>query len=118
MKARILVVGEDLPLLESRALLLKDWETSIANSFAAKAEVKAQHFDMILLCHTVAEQNARDLIQAASLSGSSPVVLAIRLPGESDYPGAEMHTFNLWESPAWLPTRVSGLMAARVPSSQ
>jgi hypothetical protein len=117
MKAHILVVGEDPALLKSRALLLEDWETSIVSSLEAKAEVKAHDFDLILLCHTVAEKNARELIQEASLSRSTPIVLAIRFPGDDIDLGVETHTVNVYESPGWLPTRVSGLMAGRTPSS-
>lgn len=114
MKARILLVGEDLSLLETRALLLREWETFTANSLQAKDAVKAKDFHLVLLCHSVAEESARDLIQAATLSPSKPIVLAIRHPGGSEYPGAETHTVNFYESPAWLPTRVAGMLAERI----
>jgi hypothetical protein len=116
MKARILIVGEDIGLLESRGYLLKDWETVTANSSQAKAGVGAEDFDLILLCHTVTEKNARDLIQFAALSQSRPLILAISYPGKNANLGVETHTLNLYESPAWLPTRVSGMMAEHTPS--
>jgi DNA-binding response OmpR family regulator len=117
VKARILIVGEDLALLETRALLLRDWETLTANSSQAKTNVEAQNFDLILLCHTVTEKNARALIQAAALSQSRPLILAISYPGKNSNLGVETHTLNFYESPAWLPTRVAGMMAERVPAS-
>jgi hypothetical protein len=116
MKARILIVGEDPALLMTRSLLLKEWETATATSLQANIEVQANDFDLILICQSVTEENIKALIQSMPSSRWHPLILAIRYPGENTDLGVETHVNSPYESPGWLPDRVSEIMAERTVS--
>jgi DNA-binding NtrC family response regulator len=65
--ARIVLVGEDSSLLATRAEVLKRTGASIACSSArrAKSVMDEEVFDILVLCHSVADAVATDLIQYA-----------------------------------------------------
>lgn len=114
MKARILLIGEDEALLQTRAKLLADWETVTVNSTRAITALETQHFDLVVIGHSVPENSAIAVISAAGRLVKPVAILAIRLPGEEDHLGVETHTSDLHESPGWLPKRVSALLAERL----
>jgi DNA-binding NtrC family response regulator len=78
MKRRILLVGEDPALLETRALLLSAWETSIRDTRSALAAIQSETFDVVIVGQLVTAENARLLISAARKREPVPEILAIR----------------------------------------
>jgi CheY-like chemotaxis protein len=117
MKQRILMVGEDSLLLATRALLLSDWETETANSYAAMERIYAgAAFDLVIIGHTIPQLGAHLLIDRLREQSSPPEIIAIRIAEEDDLE-VETHISDLYESPGWLRKRVSEILTSRKEST-
>jgi DNA-binding NtrC family response regulator len=112
-KARILIVGDDPTLLQTRALILKDWETISSTSAEALSAVHSGSFDIIVVGQTVSTGLALEIISAAEASTPAAHVIAIRFPDDDSDLGVETHTTDLGAHPSWLRERVAFLLAKR-----
>jgi DNA-binding response OmpR family regulator len=112
-KARILLVGDDPTLLQTRALILKDWETVSSTSAEALSAVHSGSFDIIVVGQTVPTGLALEIISAAEALTPSAHVIAIRFPDDESDLGVETHTTDLGAHPSWLRERVAFLLAKR-----
>ena len=102
MRERILLVGEDRVLLETRAFLLFEWETCIADTHGAVAAIQAESFDLVIVGQLVKARDAHLIISSAQAREPAPAILAIRSSGDADALGVDTHQVDLTESPAWL----------------
>jgi DNA-binding NtrC family response regulator len=118
MKERILLVGEDPVLLETRALLLSDWETEIKDTHSAIATIATEQFDVVILGQLVTAKNAQLVISSAKEKEPAPEILAIRNGGDSAALGVDTHQIDLLESPAWLKEWVGAALRKRSDRSQ
>lgn len=77
-RVRILSVSYDQGLLLTRAELLLTTPTcqvvSVASLEEASKQVLAKDFDLVILCHTIPEEDARVLIDQVRKRGSAPVL--------------------------------------------
>lgn len=113
MKERILLVGEDPVLLETRALLLSDWQTEIKDTFHAIAALEAERFDVVILGQLVTAKNARLVISSAKRQEPVPEILAIRYVDDPADLGVDTHEIDLLKSPAWLRAWVKAALEKR-----
>ena len=86
MKHKILSIGQDAVLLETRARILASrYESEIEDSSRALERLRQEHFDLLLVCHSTPHDEASAIICAAHeefphlyivrlLSASSPFV--------------------------------------------
>jgi DNA-binding response OmpR family regulator len=85
---RILSIGYDPILMPVRSLLLREagYEVVEADSFGeALKKIKAGGFDLVLICHTVAQDEQHSLIEAMRLSWPTvPVLCLTTTPEYSD----------------------------------
>jgi hypothetical protein len=84
MIASILIVGEDEMLSHTRALLLDggDWTTGTMNPSSDTTEpIEVRPYDLLIICHTVSDDRARELIARAAVVSPNVKVLAIARPG-------------------------------------
>jgi DNA-binding response OmpR family regulator len=114
MKERILLVGENSSLIATRALLLSDWETETIGASQATERIEAQAFDLLIICQTVPDVTAKGLIRAARELKAPPEILLIRLDRSAEDFGVDVHTQDLWESPAWLRQSAAELLERRI----
>jgi len=115
MKERILLVGEDRILLETRALLLAEWSATIASTKEALATIEQEPFDIVIIGQLVPEPAITQLIIAARKSSSAPAMLVIRFPGEEKDFGVEVQTTDSWDNPGWLRASVARMISKRTP---
>jgi hypothetical protein len=113
MNQRVLLVGDDEGVLESRALLLQPLETVKSSSSKAPSILFTQSFDVVVIGQSVAVPSAEWIIAAAKSLENPPALLAIRFPNEDLAPGIEVHETNSWQSPGWLKERIMELLAER-----
>jgi DNA-binding NtrC family response regulator len=67
VKERIFLVGDDDPvLIKTRVCMLKDWQTTTANTREAEAGIKAKAFDLLIIGQTVPDEAAKNLIALAN----------------------------------------------------
>jgi CheY-like chemotaxis protein len=114
MKERILLVGEDSNLIATRALLLSNWETETINAIQATEHIETHAFELLVICQTVSDMNARALIRAAKKLKVPPEILLIRADRSDDDFGVDVHSQDLWESPAWLRNSADELLKRRI----
>jgi DNA-binding response OmpR family regulator len=114
MKERILLVGEDPGLIATRALLLSDWETEKCNAFQAMDRIERKTFDLLIICQSVPDTNAKLLISAAKQQAIPAEILLIRMDRNGQDFGVDVRSHDLWESPAWLRKSVVELLGERV----
>jgi DNA-binding NtrC family response regulator len=112
-KARILLIGDYQPLLQTRALILKDWETATVDSAKALRTIHSASFDIVVVGQTVSTGLALEIISAAEALNPSAHVIAIRFPDNDSDLGVETHTTDLGAHPSWLRERVAFLLAKR-----
>ena len=113
MNQRVLLVGDDEGVLESRALLLKPLETVKSSSSEAPAILLSQSFVVVVIGQSVAGPSAECIIAAAKNLENAPAVIAIRFPNEDLAVDVEVHETNSWQSPGWLKERIMDLLADR-----
>jgi DNA-binding NarL/FixJ family response regulator len=77
MRAKVVIVGDDLMLTETRVGLLADWQPSASTSLQASDSIRSIAPDLLILCQTVPDENARELIETARALNPSVRVLAV-----------------------------------------
>jgi hypothetical protein len=113
MKERILLVGDDAIIQETRAILLEPLETIKSPSSRAVFTLISQPFDVVIIGQTVPGPVAQEIIRLATSLDSPPIVMAIRFPGEDVDLGVETHETGSRRSPGWIKERVIKLLADR-----
>lgn len=92
---RVLLVGYDAGLLETRRLLLQGsgFRVSVAGNRAdALAACRARHFDLAILGNAVPRADKLVIIAELRQQGDA-LVLALRTPNESPLPQADRNAF-------------------------
>ena len=82
MKAAILIVGDDLALLETRAALLKAWHVSTTTAAHAIEAIRSTAHDLIIFCQTIPDKMAQTLIDQAREINPHVATLALKHPGQ------------------------------------
>jgi CheY-like chemotaxis protein len=82
MKAAILIVGDDLALLQTRADLLKAWRVSTTTAEHAIEAIRSTAHDLIILCQTIPDATAQTLIDQAREMNPDVATLALKHPGQ------------------------------------
>jgi hypothetical protein len=90
MKAAILIVGDDLALLETRAALLKAWHVSTTTAEHAIEAIRSTAHDLIIFCQTIPDATAQTLIGQARERNSNAATLALKHPGQERILDAEL----------------------------
>ena len=117
MNQRVLLVGDDEVILETRALLLQPLQTVKTSSSDARDILLSQSFDVVIIGQSVAAPSADAIISAAKGLENPPALIAIRFPDEPVDVDVEVHETNSWRSPGWLKERVMELLAQRTSQS-
>jgi CheY-like chemotaxis protein len=66
MKARILTVGLDEPLVETRAAILRSrYEAVTTTPGEALEKLRGEHYDLVLVCHSTPHEQGTALIHQA-----------------------------------------------------
>jgi CheY-like chemotaxis protein len=81
-RAKILVVGYELTLLATRASILNRINLHVATACSvddALSRLAQDHYDLLFLCHTVNEQNARKLLNQVNFSFPSLKVVRLHI---------------------------------------
>jgi hypothetical protein len=112
MEERILLVGEDPVLMATRAMLLSDWKTTTADPRQALTTLDAESFDAMILCQTVSNADAEQLIAATRRKQPGAAILAIGPTGKTHL-GVRTEAVDLEKSPAWLRATVAEMLAER-----
>jgi DNA-binding response OmpR family regulator len=75
----ILLVGEDMQLLDTRAAVLRNTGAEVECLRSAQVPESAglQAFDLIILCHTLGEPEARTIADAAERLNHPPFILLL-----------------------------------------
>lgn len=113
MNERVLLVGDDEMILDTRALLLQPLETVKSRSSGALTALLSQSFSVVIIGQTVPEPIAQELILAAKTIDPPPALIAIRFPGEEVGRGVETYETGSWQSPSWIKERVMALLNER-----
>jgi hypothetical protein len=82
MTAAILIVGDDLVLLQTRADLLREWRVSTATSNRAFQAVHSAAYDLLIVCQTISDLAAGQLIDEARKLNPNVLALAISQVGQ------------------------------------
>jgi hypothetical protein len=77
MRAKVLIVGDDLMLTETRVGLLADWQPSASTSIQASDSIRSIGPDLLIVCQTVPDEKAQELIQTARALNPKVRVLAV-----------------------------------------
>lgn len=113
MKERILLVEDDSPILDTRAMLLQPLEAVKSPSREALATLLHEPFAVVIIGQTVPGPIAQELVLTARSLDSPPGLMAIRFPSEMAGLDIEIHETGSWKSPGWLKERVMELLAER-----
>jgi CheY-like chemotaxis protein len=95
MVAAILIVGDDPVLLQTRADLLREWQVSTSTSQQAFQSIRASAFDLLVICQTVPDFTAGQLIDKGREMNSSILVLAMSRAGQQRNLDAELFEVQL-----------------------
>jgi DNA-binding NtrC family response regulator len=82
MTAAILIVGDDPVLLQTRAELLHDWQVFTATAKQAIQAVHSAAYELVVICQTVSDVAARQLIDEARKMNPNVLALAISQVGQ------------------------------------
>jgi CheY-like chemotaxis protein len=77
MRARVLIVGDDAMLTETRVGLLSDWQPASSTSMDASSVIRSLAPDLLIVCQTVRDEKARELIQTARALNPQVRLLAV-----------------------------------------
>jgi DNA-binding response OmpR family regulator len=77
VKKRILLIGNDLSLQKTRVWLLSRWQTTTASSIEAETAIEESEYDLVILCQSVPEDRAQNLIARVQKLDSPPPILAV-----------------------------------------
>ena len=109
-----MLVGENSSLIATRALLLSDWETETVTAIEALERIETQVLDLLIVCQTVPDTTAKVLIRAAKDMKAPPEILLIRADRSGEVFDVDVHSQDLWESPAWLRRSAAELLRRRI----
>lgn len=84
---RVLVVSRDVPLLRTRDLMLGTFFSVLTAE--ARNLIEEERFDLLVLCHSLTEQECRQLTKSAQLRRSTVKVLATSPRGKDVKPWAD-----------------------------
>jgi hypothetical protein len=82
MVAAISIVGDEPMLLQTRAELLREWQVSTSTSQRAFQAVHAAAYDLLIICQTVSDTTAGQLIDKARQMNPYVLALAISQVGQ------------------------------------
>jgi DNA-binding response OmpR family regulator len=82
MVAAILIVRDDPMLLQTRADLLGEWQVSTATSNQAFQAVHSAAYDLLIVCQTISDSTAGQLIDEARKLNPNVLALAISQVGQ------------------------------------
>jgi CheY-like chemotaxis protein len=95
MVAAILIVGDDPILLQTRAELLREWQVSTSTSQRAFQGVHAAACNLLIICQTVSDTTAGQLIDKARQMNPYVVALAISQIGQERNLSVELFEVQL-----------------------
>ena len=101
VKPSILCVGEDADLLNNRAMLLRSLDADakcLLGSAAAVQCLASESFDLLVLCHTVKQADARAILNAVSGQTPPTFVLQVKKLYGSDHDRAHVRCDALVEA--------------------
>jgi DNA-binding response OmpR family regulator len=85
MRERILIVGYDQNLLFTRACILNTrWSAEIAYPVEALRMLEEEPFELIVLCHSLAGNEAASLARAARKTFPNVFILALETSAQGD----------------------------------
>ncbi len=113
---RALLVGTEAVLLESREALLA--REQICALCAHPADVpdalRQHHFDLVIACHTLSQDQAAAVVDAIKTSGSQARAITFSKVGSQPTPGYQATVWSLGGPPAFLST-VRQVLAGQIP---
>jgi hypothetical protein len=113
VKERIFVVGDDPVLNKTRVCMLKDWQTTAANTAEAKEAIKAHAFDLLIFGQTVPDETAKNLIALANkLHPPATSLVICAATGRDRHFGTATYRIDL-SNPGGFRSSVARLLDAR-----
>jgi hypothetical protein len=113
VKERIFVVGDDPVLNKTRICMLKDWQTTAANTAEAKEAIKAHAFDLLIFGQTVPDETAKNLIALANkLHPPATSLVICAATGRDRHFGTATYRIDL-SNPGGFRSSVARLLDAR-----
>jgi len=95
MVAAILIVGDDAALLQTRADLLREWQVSTSTSRQAFQAIHAAAYDLVIICQTVSDTAAGQVIDRARKMNAYVLALVISQIGQERNLTAELFEVQL-----------------------
>ncbi len=90
MKAHILIVGFDEPLMTTRAMLLaQHWSTATAKPSDLTQEIQNKKPSLLLLCHSLSDEEVRSLVRRCRMLSPSTRILCLALGSQVNCLGAD-----------------------------
>jgi hypothetical protein len=117
MSFMILIVCEDEVLCSTRAAILKQWEVATATPDDAAARLSVKRWDLLILCHTVPDDIARNLITQACFVNPLLQVIALSREGQDRHLDCYKHEVDI-AHPGSLKEAVARLFLDRFSSIQ
>jgi hypothetical protein len=77
MRVKVLIVGDDPILTETRVGLLSDWQPSASTSTHASDLIRSIVPDLLIVCQTVPDEKAKELIESARALNPRVLALAV-----------------------------------------
>jgi CheY-like chemotaxis protein len=121
MASRILNFGHDRTLLSTRGLVLSHEGFEVVNvtdSRQAIGVLIAQHVDLLVLCHTLAEQELQRILSIARTSGQETKALILLASTSSALPADSSASVCSIDGPRCLLATVHQLIDQHETSSQ
>jgi hypothetical protein len=113
MRAKVLIVGNDPILTETRVKLLSDWQPSASTSTDAFGSIRLIVPDLLIVCQTITDEKAKELIEGARALNPRVLVLAVCPCHEKRDLDAELFEVQL-DDPGAFRTAVADLLQARI----
>jgi hypothetical protein len=99
---RILLVSRDLMVLQTRKLMLGAYfDVSAAGRvLEAKLHLAERHFDLIVLCYTLTDDDCHKILEAAQASCPGAKILMLTVPGHTaNQPATDSYFLPAEEGP-------------------
>ena len=93
--AAILIVGEEPMLMEALADLLLGWQLSTTDSRAAAESIRSIRPDLLIICQSVPDETADELIELARKLNPSVRALGMCRPDNTRNLNAELYDADL-----------------------
>jgi CheY-like chemotaxis protein len=117
MISAILIVGDDPMLLQTRAELLREWQVSTSTSQRAFQAVQAAAYNLLIICQTVSDTVAGQLIDKARQMNPYVLTLAFSQVDQERKLNAELFEVRL-SDPGRLRRVVTDLLQQAAPDEQ